>query len=147
MPKAKDFFTAAEQEQIVQAIRDAEQQTSGEIRVHLEERCKEEPVQRAKELFGELKMEATELRNGVLFYLAVADHKFAIYGGAGINEKVPDHFWEDVRDLMLGHFKAHRFAQGLSEGILLAGQQLKAHFPYNKDDANELDDSISFRHD
>jgi uncharacterized membrane protein len=147
MPKAKDFFTTADQEQIIQAIREAEKETSGEIRVHLEEYCKEEPVARAAELFAELKMTATAQRNGVLFYLALADHKFAIYGDTGINEKVPEHFWEDIRDLMQDHFKAGRFTQGLSEGIVLAGQQLKAHFPYHKDDKNELDDSISYRND
>ncbi len=147
MPKAKDFFTEAEREQIVQAIRDAEKATSGEIRVHLEEHCKGEALERAIELFAELKMDATEQHNGVIFYLAVADHKFAIYGGAGINEKVPADFWQHTRDLMQTHFKAGRFAQGLSEGILLAGQQLKAFFPYHDEDTNELNDDISYKHD
>ncbi len=147
MPKAKDFFTAAESEQIVQAIRDAEKSTSGEIRVHLEEHCKGEPLNRATELFAKLKMQATAQRNGVIFYLAVEDKKFAIYGDKGINEKVPADFWQQTRDLMQGHFKAGRFAQGLSEGIVLAGIQLKAYFPYQKDDVNELDDEISYHND
>ncbi len=147
MPKAKEFFTAAESEQIVQAIRDAEKSTSGEIRVHLEERCKGEPLKRATELFAKLKMQATEQRNGVIFYLAVEDKKFAIYGDKGINEKVPADFWQQTRDLMQGHFKEGRFTQGLSEGVLLAGIQLKAYFPYQKDDVNELDDNISYQND
>lgn len=148
MPKAKDFFTAAESEQIVQAIRDAEKSTSGEIRVHLEERCKVgDPLKRAIELFGKLKMHATEQRNGVIFYLAVEDKKFAIYGDKGINEKVPADFWQQTRDLMQSHFKEGRFTQGLSEGILLAGVQLKAYFPYQSDDINELDDEISYHND
>lgn len=148
MPKAKDFFTAAESEQIVQAIRDAEKSTSGEIRVHLEERCKGgDPLKRAIEMFGKLKMHATEQRNGVIFYLAVEDKKFAIYGDKGINEKVPADFWQQTRDLMQGHFKEGRFTQGLSEGVLMAGTQLKAYFPYQSDDINELDDEISYHND
>lgn len=147
MPKAKDFFTAAESEQIVQAIRDAEKSTSGEIRVHLEERCKGEALKRAIEIFGKLKMNATEQHNGVIFYLATEDKKFAIYGDKGINEKVPADFWQHTRDIMQGHFKEGRFAQGLSEGILQAGQQLKTYFPYQKDDVNELDDNISYQND
>lgn len=147
MPKAKDFFTPAQAEQIVAAIREAETATSGEIRVHLEEHCKEDPLARAIELFGSLGMNATEQRNGVLFYLAIADHKFAIYGDEGINTKVPPDFWQSTRDLMQGHFKAGRFTEGLSAGILLAGQQLKTYFPYQQNDTNELNDQISYRHD
>lgn len=147
MPKAKDFFTVAESEQIVQAIRDAEKATSGEIRVHLEEKCKSDALKRAIELFHILKMDATELHNGVIIYLAVEDKKFAIYGGKGINEKVPANFWQQTRDVMQAHFKEGRFAQGLSEGILQAGQQLKTYFPYQNEDANELDDNISYHHD
>lgn len=147
MPKAKDFFTVAESEQIVQAIRDAEKATSGEIRVHLEEKCKGDALKRAIELFHILKMDATELHNGVVIYLAVEDKKFAIYGGKGINEKVPANFWQQTRDVMQAHFKEGRFAQGLSEGILQAGQQLKTYFPYQNEDANELDDNISYHHD
>jgi uncharacterized membrane protein len=147
MPKAKDFFTVAESEQIVQAIRDAEKATSGEIRVHLEEKCKGDALERAIALFDILKMDVTELHNGVIIYLAVEDKKFAIYGGKGINEKVPANFWQQTRDVMQAHFKEGRFAQGLSEGILQAGQQLKTYFPYQKEDANELDDNISYHHD
>jgi uncharacterized membrane protein len=147
MPKAKDFFTVAESEEIVQAIRDAEKATSGEIRVHLEEKCKGDALERAIALFDILKMDVTELHNGVIIYLAVEDKKFAIYGGKGINEKVPANFWQQTRDVMQAHFKEGRFAQGLSEGILQAGQQLKTYFPYQKEDANELDDNISYHHD
>jgi uncharacterized membrane protein len=147
MPKAKDFFTVAESEQIVQAIRDAEKATSGEIRVHLEEKCKGDALNRAIALFDILKMDVTELHNGVIIYLAVEDKKFAIYGGKGINEKVPANFWQQTRDVMQAHFKEGRFAQGLSESILQAGQQLKTYFPYQKEDANELDDNISYHHD
>ncbi|RKD87757.1 TPM domain-containing protein [Mangrovibacterium diazotrophicum] len=139
-----DFFTEQEKKQITDAIKAAELKTSGEIRVHVEGRCKEDVLDCAAHWFEQLKMHKTAARNGVLFYLAVTDRKFAILGDAGINAKVPDNFWESTKDLMLSHFKKGRFADGLSEGILMAGKQLKEHFPYQKDDVNELSDDISF---
>ncbi|AHM61204.1 hypothetical protein D770_14750 [Flammeovirgaceae bacterium 311] len=141
---AKDSLTEQERKAVIAAIEDAELATSGEIRVHLESHCKGDHLDRAAELFTMLKMHKTELRNGVLFYLALKDHKFAILGDKGINEKVPDHFWEDIRDHMQGLFREGKLAQGLSEGIRMAGEQLKAHFPYQKNDRNELSDDISF---
>jgi uncharacterized membrane protein len=89
-------------------------------------------------------MNKTEARNGVLFYLAVSDRKFAIIGDAGINAKVPQGFWDEIKALMQNSFREGKFTEGLSQGILLAGTQLKAHFPFNKDDVNELSDEISF---
>lgn len=141
---AKDSLTNQERETVIAAIQEAERATSGEIRVHLENHCKGDHLDRAAEVFALLKMHKTELRNGVLFYLALKDHKFAILGDKGINQKVPEHFWEDIRDHMLGLFKQDKLAQGLSEGILMAGEQLKAHFPYQANDRNELPDDISF---
>ena len=141
---AKHLFTKEEQNQIVQAVQSAEKNTSGEIMVHIEQRCKEDVLDRASGVFDMLGMQKTDLRNGVLFYLAVKDRKFAILGDAGINEKVPDGFWDDIKDNMLGHFKNGHFTQGLTEGINKAGEQLKAHFPYQSDDKNELSDEISF---
>ena len=141
---AKHLFTKDEQNQIVQAVQSAEKNTSGEIMVHIEQRCKEDVLDRAAGVFDMLDMQKTELRNGVLFYLAVKDHKFAIIGDAGINEKVPVGFWDEIKDNMLKHFKNGAFTQGLSEGITKAGDQLKAHFPYQSDDKNELSDEISF---
>lgn len=145
MPKAKDFFTQTEKNQIIVAIKAAELNTSGEVRVHIEERCKDDVMVRAKEVFEKLGMTATDQRNGVLFYLAVKDHKFAILGDRGINEKVPPGFWDTVRDLMRDHFKQGRFVVGLCEGIEQAGHELKEFFPYQEDDVNELDDDISFQ--
>ncbi|MGE4587601.1 MAG: TPM domain-containing protein [Mangrovibacterium sp.] len=138
------FFTEDEKKQIEQAIRTAELNTSGEIRVHVENRCKTGVLNCAAYWFGKLKMHRTALRNGVLFYLAVNERQFAILGDAGINSKVPDGFWEQIREKMRGHFREGRFAGGLAEGILMAGEQLKAHFPYQSDDVNELPDDISF---
>ena len=140
----QNFFTDNEKKQITDAVKAAELNTSGEVRVHVEGQCPEDVLDRAAHWFKTLAMHKTELRNGVLFYLAVDDHKFAILGDAGINAKVPADFWEDIKAHMLSKFKEGRFADGLAEGIRMAGEQLQAHFPYQTDDVNELSDEISF---
>ena len=141
---AKDFLTASQRDQIVEAIKTAELNTSGEIRVHIDKTCVEDVMDRAAYWFEKLNMHKTELRNGVLFYLSYEDHKFAILGDAGINQKVPEGFWDDIRDTVINNFKQGEYAKGLEEGILMSGEQLKAHFPYQSDDVNELPDEISF---
>jgi len=141
---AEKLFSQQDRKKIIQAIEMAEKETSGEIQVHLEKHCRGEVLDRAAQVFETLKMHKTELRNGVLFYLATSDHKFAILGDAGINSLVPDHFWDDIKEEMLKHFKEHNFTEGLCIGIEMAAQQLKAHFPYEKGDDNELPDEISF---
>ncbi len=141
---SKDLFTTEQKQQIVAAIKEAEKNTSGEIRVHIEKKCNEDVLDHAAFMFDALNMQKTTLRNGVLIYLAVEDRQLAILGDAGINQKVPVDFWESTKDLMISHFKQGNFAEGLSKGILLAGEQLKKHFPYQKDDKNELTDEISF---
>lgn len=140
----KDFFTDIQQRSIRKAIENAELNTSGEIRVHLESKCKSEPKSRAIEVFEKLKMHETALRNGVLFYLAVEDKKFAILGDKGINDVVGEQFWDEIRDLMILEFKHEQFSVGLCQGIEMAGLKLKAHFPHQKDDVNELTNDISF---
>ncbi len=142
--KAKELFTEELQQKVVQAIEQAELNTSGEVRVHVDDHCKGNVLDRAAYIFEKLEMQKTELRNGVLFYLAVADRKFAILGDAGINQKVPSNFWDEIKNEVIAHFKEGDFAGGLSEGIIKAGEQLKAHFPYQEDDVNELDNEISF---
>jgi len=142
--KASAFFTPAQQEEIVKAIGEAEQSTSGEIRVHIESRCKGDVLDEAAWLFKKLEMQKTTDRNGVLIYLAVEDRKFAIVGDTGINSVVPPGFWDNIRDHMRQRFSEGLFSEGLSEGILMAGEKLKEHFPYSKDDVNELKDTISF---
>lgn len=142
--QAKDFFSASDERLIMDAIHIAENNTSGEIRVHIENKCKKEVLDRAAEVFDLLKMQKTRLRNGVLFYLAINDRKFAILGDAGINEKVPADFWDEIKNQMLVDFKQGEFAKGLSEGILKAGDQLKTHFKHEDDDINELPDEISY---
>jgi uncharacterized membrane protein len=142
--KASRFFSKEQQNQILASVREAEEATSGEIRVHIETSCSEDVLDRAAWVFKKLAMNKTAERNGVLFYLAVKDKKFAIIGDAGINSKVPAGFWDDISELLKKNFKEGRFAEGLSEGIVLAGKQLKTHFPHRTDDINELPDEISF---
>ncbi|GAB3952202.1 TPM domain-containing protein [Spirosoma harenae] len=138
-------FSSDEQKRIIDAIRQAEKATSGEIRVHVEAHCPTaDPVQRAIDMFAQLGMQQTKDQNGVLFYLAHTDRKFAIVGDKGINEKVPADFWESTKDLMRSYFVAGAYTEGLSQGISKAGQQLKQYFPYASDDTNELSDDISF---
>jgi uncharacterized membrane protein len=141
---AKAFFSKEQQELIVSAIREAEKNTSGEIQVHIEESCKGEVLDRAAVIFAKLKMHLTKERNGVLFYLAVKDHKFAILGDSGIHNVVPDNFWEYIKEIMQERFRNGQFTEGLCEGIRKAGMQLQVHFPYKRDDKNELPDEISF---
>lgn len=141
---ARLFFTKEEQQKIVAAIKEAELNTSGEIRVHIENHCKEEALERAAEVFYDLKMDRTAARNGILFYLAVKDRKFAIIGDEGINKEVEHDFWNDIKDEMISNFKENKFAEGLIVGILKCGDKLKEYFPYQNDDVNELSDEISF---
>ena len=141
---ALNFFSKEEKELIKSAVKEAELNTSGEIRVHLDNRCKENIMDRAAWWFGKLEMQKTEQRNGVLFYLAVKDQKFAILGDAGINAVTPDNFWDSIKEKMAGRFSEGDFSGGLQEGILMAGRALKDRFPYQEGDVNELSDEISF---
>ena len=144
-PVAHLLFSENEQKRVVDAIQTAELNTSGEIRVHVEHHCPETDVLvRAQQVFAQLNMNRTELKNGVLFYVAVTDRKFAVLGDKGINERVPTGFWDEVRDVLREHFKKESFSEGLSKGITLAGEQLKAFFPRQNNDSNELSDDISF---
>ena len=141
---SKDFFTASEQEAIQASIATAELNTSGEIRLHVDDKCPGDPVAKAIQVFEKLKMHETELRNGVLIYLAVKDHKLAIIGEKGIDEAVPDDFWDVIKNDLVSRFKEGKYTEGLVEGIHASGEQLKAHFPYQSDDTNELSNDISF---
>jgi uncharacterized membrane protein len=142
--KASTFFTKEQQAEILAAVKEAENETSGEIRVHIETFCSEDVLDRASWIFKKLGMHNTAERNGVLFYLAVRHKKFAVVGDAGINSKVPVGFWDDVKELLQKRFRECKFSEGLSEGIILTGTHLKKHFPHRKDDVNELPDEISF---
>lgn len=137
-------FSTQDKEAIKHAIEEAELNTSGEIRIHIENRCKKEVLDRAAELFAELKMHKTALRNGVLIYIALDDHKLAILGDAGINSKVPAGFWDAVKEKMVSRFKTGEMVQGICEATIACGELLKQYFPYQEDDVNELSDEISF---
>jgi len=143
MSKTEDFLSKQEEQEIVQAIIEAEKNTSGEIRVHIEEHTEKSPLDRAQEVFFELKMNETQDRNGVLFYVCVSDKKFAIIGDKGINEVVESDFWDCTKDTVIANFKERNFKKGLVEGILRAGERLKKYFPYQSDDTNELSNEIS----
>ena len=141
---SKEFLTGPQKESIQAAIAEAELSTSGEIRVHIDNKCKEEPVTKAIQVFEKLKMHETELRNGVLIYLSVKDKKLAIVGDQGIDAAVKDDFWDQIKNNLLENFKKGLYAEGLVEGIHASGEQLKAHFPHQEDDVNELSNEISF---
>lgn len=140
----QNYFTEENKLQIANAIQAAELNTSGEIRIHIEKFCKGDVLDQAAYVFEKLEMHKTKLRNGVLFYLAIEDHKFAILGDAGINQKVSADFWEKTKEMVLSKFKEGNVAEGLASGIIMAGEQLKEHFPYQENDVNELSDDISF---
>ncbi|MEA3503665.1 MAG: TPM domain-containing protein [Bacteroidota bacterium] len=140
----KNFFNTEEEQKIKQSIMNAELDTSGEIRIHLDNNCPGDPRDQAAYIFDKLKMQNTEHRNGVLIYLAVKNRKFAVIGDHGINSIVPDNFWDGVKYTMLDHFRKNEFVDGLSKAITLTGQQLQKHFPYKHDDINELSDDISY---
>ncbi len=143
MSKVEDFLTAEEEQEIVAAIGTAEKNTSGEIRVHIEKTTSLDAYDRALEVFNHLKMDQTELQNGVLIYVAVKDRNFVICGDKGINDVVKDDFWNSTRDAIVAHFKNGDFKQGLIAGIISAGEQLKQYFPYLEGDTNELSNEIS----
>ena len=142
--KALERFSPEDRERIKQAIGKAEMQTSGEIRVYIDDECKEDVMDQAAFVFAELNMHRTELRNGVLIYLAVEDHKFAIIGDAGIHAKVGDQFWNKIKAEMILRFREGKVTEALEVAILEAGEQLKHFFPRSSDDKNELPDDMVF---
>ena len=145
--KLNDFLTAQQQASVVDAVRLAEKGTSGEIRIHIDGRRNGDPVKRAEEVFGKLGMHRTELRNGVLIYLACNSKVFAIVGDKGINDIVPEGFWTDITEMMGNEFRNGRFAEGLEKAAVMVGEKLKEYFPYQTDDVNEQPDDISFGDD
>jgi len=143
MSKVEDFLTKEEEQAVVEAIRVAEKNTSGEIRVHIEKTTSIDSYERAMEVFHLLKMDETQLKNGVLLYVAVKDKNFVICGDKGINDVVPTDFWDTTKDIMAAHFKNGNFKQGLVDGITKAGEQLQKYFPFEDDDTDELSNEIS----
>lgn len=144
--EVEQFLTKTQEQEVIDAIREAEKNTSGEIRVHFEKSLNEDALKRAQEVFCQLEMDQTKFKNGVLFYVAVDDHQFAIIGDEGIDKMVPDDFWESIRDEVISEFVKGDHANGLVKGILHAGEKLKEYFPFGDKDENELSDEISKRH-
>jgi uncharacterized membrane protein len=144
--KPKPFFTADESKQIVEAIRAAEKRTSGEIRVFVESRCKYmDAIDRAVEIFGNLKMYETDDRNAVIVYLALRDRQLAVFGDEGIHQKVGNEYWQKEVALLLNNFNREDFAAGISQCVKDIGEALHYFFPYDGDtDKNELPDDIVF---
>lgn len=138
------YFSEEEEKRIIEEIRLAEQKTSGEIRLHVESRTWRKTMKRAALVFLKLKMNKTELRNGVLIYLAFKSRKFAIVADKGINEKVPDNFWEDVKTEMQPYFRKNAVCDGVCLAIKHIGEKLVKYFPVADDDVNELSDEISY---
>ena len=139
------FLSSNDELAIVQAIQEAEKKTSGEIRVHIEKKCpKKDPIKRAISLFQKLGMHKTDLRNGVIVYVATEDHLLAIWGDEGIHANVGQEFWESTLVTLQEDFKTNQIKNGLSKALLDIGEKLQQHFPYQKDDKNELDNSISY---
>lgn len=129
---------------IQEAIRSAEELTSGEIRVHIDQNCKGNPLERAIQIFNKLKMQATKERNGVLIYLSFKDKKLAILGDIGIDEKVGSDFWTSTKDQLILDFKNNQFTEGITNAVIEVGKRLKEYFPHQADDSDELSNEITF---
>lgn len=143
MSAVEDFLSYSEEQEVIEAIRVAEQNTSGEIRVHIERHTDLDIASRAMEVFHFLKMDNTKLQNAVLIYVAIDDKNFCIYGDKGINTVVADDFWETTKNTIQSHFINGQFKTGLVQGILTAGKALEQHFPWDHHDTDELSNDIS----
>ena len=128
---------------ISKAIEEAEKQTSGEIRVHVDKKCSGDPVKEAISHFNRLEMFNTKDRNGILIYVANEDRKLAIIGDKNINEKDPVNYWESTKNQLVESFKKEQYVIGLIHAISDVGDKLKSYFPYNEDDKNELENVLS----
>ncbi len=144
--KRKEFFSAADKEQIVQAIRLAERATSGEIRIYVESKNPfVDAIDRAREIFFKLKMQKTEHRNAVLLYIAMDHHELALFGDEGIYNKAGADYWNNAVTEMIGKFTKENLSNGLADCVRMIGETLQKEFPYEAStDKNELPDDIVF---
>lgn len=140
---ASDLFSQADLDRLSECIRQAELQSSGEIRVHLEKHCRGNALDRARFLFHRLGMDRTDLRNGVLIYVATHDRKVSILGDEGIHLQVTGQFWELELEQLLEAFGRGEYLQGLEQVIADVGTRLKKYFPAKDNDRNELTNEIS----
>lgn len=141
---ASDLLTDSQENRIVKEIQHAERKTSGEIRVHIENKCEDQALERAAQIFHDLGMDQTKQKNGVLIYIASEDHKAAVYAGKGIHTQVNDHFWSDLLQILLEHFKKEEYETGIIKAVKKAGNKLVEIFPYKRSDVNELSNEISY---
>ena len=144
METVKDF-NSEDLDRLSAAIEKAEKFTSGEIRLHVENTLEGDLAKRAAKVFDELGMDQTKDKTGVLFYIAIKSRHFAILGDKGINDKVGDQFWTDIRDHIITNIKDNKLVKGFEEGIIMAGKALAVNFPIQDDDENELDNEISIK--
>jgi uncharacterized membrane protein len=147
MQNLRTLLNPSDESLVLEAIRQAESRTSGEIRVRIERKTGRNPMAAAWKAFEALGMRNTELRNGVLFFVTVKDRRFVIVGDDGIDRHVPSGFWDHIRDVVTDGFRKGAFGQGLTEGIRLAGEQLAIYFPSQPKDINELTNAISYSDD
>ena len=144
MSSISDYISEQDEKAIVEAIRQGEKRTSGEIRLHIEMNCPlDDPYKRALQVFEKLEMHKTELANGILIYLAIEDHKLVVCGDKGINDIVGETYWKSTVNMMVSYFKEEKYKEGLIQGVTEVSHKLKEHFPYESDDTNELSDDIS----
>ena len=140
----KTLVSKSDEARLIKAIQVAELKTSGEIRVHIEKKCKGNVIDVCKQKFEELKMHETKYRNAILFFLAVESKSFAVWGDEGIHQKVSDEFWKSITDCAIGYFKQNDLMTGLEKSVEMCGEKLKLHFPIEADDKNELSNEISY---
>ncbi len=144
--KKEKFFSEEEKKQIVDAIRNAERRTSGEVRVFVESHCRYmDPLDRAAEVFFKLEMDQTDDRNAVLLYIAMKDRQLAVFGDEGIHNKVGTEYWNKEIELLINNFNASHYGDGISQCVTDIGEALHQFFPFDNDtDKNELPDDIIF---
>lgn len=140
----KKLISSSDEKRLLKAIQLAELQTSGEIRVHIEKTCKGDALEECRKKFEHLKMHETKDRNGILFYLAIQSKSFAVWGDEGIHQKVNDEFWKSITDCAISYFKKNELLLGIEKAVEMCGEKLKAHFPLQSDDKNELSNNISY---
>jgi uncharacterized membrane protein len=146
--KKKQFFTPEQQAKMVEAIKEAERNTSGEVRVFVESRCEYvNPVDRAQEIFFNMQMEKTKDRNAVLLYMAIDDHQLALFADEGIYTRLGKEFWDAEVKKIISEIKKDHLVEGICEIVLDIGEALRQQFPYDREvDKNELPDEIIFGH-
>jgi len=138
------FLTEEQKQHVIDTIQQAENRTSAEIRVHIEENCSGDALDRASRVFHDLGMDQTQRQNGVLIYIASEDYKAAVYAGKGIHSEVEEGFWSDVLQILIDHFKQDDFKNGIAKAVQKVGKKLEKLYPYRTGDVDELSNDISY---